>query len=216
MDKSKICVSAIYRNTNDSIEKFIGHHDRLSIDIIFVVDTTGTMDQKMITNKFSSDKVMFTTLDDAEINMSDKDIVNSIILPHCKKHKITWMLHLNIKDRIDFNGFFGDIHSFLDSRPECEGIVVIKVTSEDEGEARCITKVNSTISMESKYGWKYYTKNVTIIRGSTNEVYRYGEYKNIQKILKDKCGKSRELLQILDCSLVDKIGWMKYLKSFIY
>lgn len=215
----KICISTIYRDADKPIENFVRYHDAMGFDVVLVIDTTGTMTEK-VTSSILSKKVAFVSLSDTEAASTDDHLVNAIILPHCKKNSIDWLIHLNIDDRVHFNGNFGDIHSFMRCKPDCDGIVILKVKPRCtcKGEARCITKVKCTIGYECEWRWKYMSKNnSTIIRGSTNEIYRHGEYDRYQSVLRSKSGKSNELIQILHCSYVDyrSTGWTNYLKSFI-
>jgi len=217
--KHKICVSTVYRDTSKSIEKFIWHHDSIGCDLILVIDTTDSMSEKMSQYKFSTSKIMFVPLTVTESAMTDQHIVNSVILPHCKKHNMDWLLHLSIDERVDFNGNFGDIHSFLKCKPESDGIVILKVrpNCSCKGESRCITRVKYTASYDCEWKWKYCIKNPTVIRASTNEMYRYGEYDRYQSVIRSKNGKSAELVQLLHCSYIDtkSKSWTSYLKSFI-
>lgn len=216
----KICVSAIYRDPTKSIEHFVWHHNALDCDIVFVIDTTGTMSEKMINSNIDTKKVVFVTLGEVEAASSDTHLVNSIILQHCRKHCIDWLLHLNIDDRIDLKTNYSNIHKFLKDRPECDGIVILKVKPNCtcKGESRCIVKVKSTAGYECEWKWKYPNKkNCTLIRATTNEVYLHGDYDRYQSVIRDKNGRSKELVQVVHYSYVDfsTQGWLKYFKSFV-
>lgn len=209
-NKDSICISVVYRDEAECIKKFINYHESIGVDQILIIDTTGTMGQKMITHQFSQDKVSFITHDGIDV-----DAVNKVVLPYCRKYCITWLLHLSISDRIDLNGNFRTIHQFLKPRHDCDGIVILKVKScKCKGEARCITRVKYTNCLESTDQWRYNIRNPTIIRATTNEIYHNGIYDQFQKVLRDKYGKSEEIVQIIRCTDI-KNGWIKYFKSFL-
>lgn len=214
--KHKICVSAVYRDCSKSIESFIWYHDSIDFDLVLVVDTTGTMAEKMVNSKLSTTKVQFLSATTAEAELSDYQLVNSLILPHCRKHCIAWLLHLDICDRVDLNGNFGDIHSFIDCRDKCDGLVILKVKPKCncKGEARCIVKVDKTSGYECEWKWKYSNRACTIVRATTGEVYR-DEYDRYQSVVRSKSGRSLELVQIVHHSYIDSKSWSAYLKSFI-